>query len=158
MDVNGNKGHMGKGAKETDESFMEFLVTNVRTGKPIDFKINRGSVKIPHGIDFNVPPNKYGVDFTERAIGRDKSYGGMNYYAAKELSVPFEYGPDVVVIAKQTTDDPAKRREKLLYTIAHEILEAELMSTGLPYRIAHMYPMEVEKGVYRWSGNQLDQL
>jgi len=158
MYANGDKCHMGNGAGEANESYMEFMVTNVRTGKPISFKINRGSVKIPHGFDLSVPPNKYGVDFTERAIGGDRSYGGMNYYAARELSVPFEYGPDVVVIAKQTTGDPSKRREKLLCTIAHEILEAELMSTGLPYRIAHMYAMEVEKGVYMWPVNQLDQL
>jgi len=40
------------------------------------------------------------------------------------------------------------REQKILCTIAHEIFEAELMSTGLPYHIAHMYAMEVEKGIY----------
>jgi hypothetical protein len=133
---------------ERDRSYMNIEVKNMRTGKPICFKINLGNVSIPHHVDLTIPPHKYSVDFAESAIGGDRSYGGMNYYAAKELHMPFDYGPEVVVVAKQTTGDPAKREEKLLCTIAHEILEAELMSTGLPYHIAHMYAMEVEKGIY----------
>jgi hypothetical protein len=133
---------------DVNGAYMNIEVKNMRTGKPISFKINLGNVSIPHHIDLTIPPNKYSVDFAESAIGGDRSYGGMNYYAAKELHMPFDYGPDVVVVAKQTTGDPTKREEKLLCTIAHEILEAELMSTGLPYHIAHMYAMEVEKGIY----------
>ena len=138
--------------------YMDIVVKNVRTGNPIRFKIKLGSVTIPHSIDLMIPPNKYSVDFSEQAIGGDRSYGGMNYYAAKELKIPFDYGPDVVVVAKQTTGDPVKRGEKLLSTIAHEILEAELMSTGLPYHIAHMYAMEYEKGVYMGPVDQRNQL
>jgi len=72
--------------------------------------------------------------------------------------MPFDYGPEVVVVTKQTTGDPAMRGEKILCTIAHEILEAELMSTGLPYHIAHMYAMQYEKGVYGGDPDQRDQL
>ena len=143
---------------EVNRSYMDILVRNMRTGKPISFKINLGNVPIPHNIDLTIPPNKYSVDFAESAIGGDSSYGGMNYYAAKELKMPFDYGPNIVVVAKQTTGDPAKRNEKLMCTIAHEILEAELMSTGLPYRIAHMYAMMVEKGIYSGSLGHQDQL
>jgi hypothetical protein len=135
---------------------MDIEVKNIRTGKPISFKINLGNVTIPHHIDLTIPPNKYSVDFAERAIDGDRSYGGMNYYAARELRMAFDYGPDVVVVAKQTTGDPAKREEKLLCTIAHEILEAELMSNGLPYHIAHMYAMEFEKGIYNGSMVKMD--
>lgn len=138
-----------KNTTEENRSTMEIDVKNLRTGKPIKFKINLGNVSIPHHINLTIPPNKYSVEFAEQAIDGDPSYGGMNYYAARELKMGFKYGPDVVVIAIQTTGDPAKREEKLLSTIAHEILEAELMSTGLPYHIAHMYAMEYEKGVYK---------
>jgi hypothetical protein len=62
------------------------------------------------------------------------------------------------VVAKQTTGEPSMREEKILCTIAHEILEAELMSTGLPYHIAHMYAMEFEKGIYKGELGRLDQL
>jgi hypothetical protein len=41
------------------------------------------------------------------------------------------------------------RENKIKSTITHEIIEAELMKTGLPYHIAHMYAIEYEKGVYR---------
>jgi hypothetical protein len=143
---------------EVNRSFIQIDVKNIKTGKPISFKINVSNVTMPHRMDLTIPPNKYRVDFAESAIGGDHSYGGMNYYAAKELNMPFEYGPDVVVVAKQTTGDPAMREQKILCTIAHEILEAELMSTGLPYHIAHMYAMQYEKGVYGGDLGQRDQL
>ena len=143
---------------EVNRSYMQIDVKNMRTGKPISFKINVNNVTMPHRLDLTIPPNKYLVDFAESAIGGDHSYGGMNYYAAKELHMPFDYGPEVVVVAKQTTGDPAMRGEKILCTIAHEILEAELMSTGLPYHIAHMYAMQYEKGVYGGDPDQRDQL
>ncbi len=127
---------------------LEFDVKDLRTGKPIHFKINLGKVTLPHHIDLVIPPFKYSVDFAESAIDGDKSYGGLNYYAAKELKMAFKYPPDVVIVAKQTTGDPSNRENKLESTIAHEIIEAELMKTGLPYHIAHMYAMEYEKGVY----------
>ena len=143
---------------EINRSIMNVQVKNNRTGKPISFKIILSDVTMPHNIDLTIPPNKYSVDFVESAIDGDRSYGGMNYYAAKELRMPFDYGPNIVVVAKQTTGDPAKRGDKILSTIAHEILEVELMSTGLPYHIAHMYAMEVEKGIIRVQGDGADQL
>ena len=135
---------------EVNPFFLEFEVRNIRSGKPIKFKINTGNVTMPHHMTFSIPPSKYLVEFTRTSIAGDPSFGGMNYYAAKELKVPFEHGPEVVVVAMQTTGDPALREEKILCTIAHEILEAELMSTGLPYHIAHMYAMQYEKGVSHW--------
>jgi hypothetical protein len=128
---------------------MELDVTDLRTGKPIRFKINLGKVTLPHHVNLVIPPFKYSVEFAESAIDGDKSYGGMNYYAAKELKMAFNHTPDVVIVAKQTTGDPSNRENKLECTIAHEIIEAELMKTGLPYHIAHMYAMEYEKGVYK---------
>ena len=128
---------------------MEIDVKDYRTGKPIRFKINLGKVTLPHHIDLVIPPFKYSVEYAESAIDGDRSYGGLNYYAAKELKMAFEYPPEVVVVAKQTTGDPSNRKNKLESTIAHEIIEAELMKTGLPYHIAHMYAMEYEKGVYK---------
>jgi hypothetical protein len=128
---------------------LEIDVKDLRTGKPIRFKINLGKVTLPHHVDLVIPPFKYSVEFAESAIDGDKSYGGMNYYAARELKMAFDYPPDVVIVAKQTTGEPSNRENKLESTIAHEIIEAELMKTGLPYHIAHMYAMEYEKGVYK---------
>jgi hypothetical protein len=136
---------------ELNPSYLELEVINIRTKKTINFKINTSNVTMPHKLTFNILPKKYQVEFTKIPIAGDPSYGGMNYYAAKELKIPFEHGPEVVVIAMQTTGDPAKREEKILCTIAHEILEAELMSTGLPYHIAHMYAMQYEKGIHNSS-------
>lgn len=133
--------------EETGEH-MEIDVLNYRTGKPIHFKINLVKVTLPHHLDLVIPPYMYSVEFAERAIDSDRSYGGLNYYAAKELKMAFEYPPNVVVVAKQTTGKPSNREDKLESTIAHEIKEAELMKTGLPHYIAHMYAMEYEKGVY----------
>jgi len=135
--------------REKTSTHMEIDVRNYRTGQPIHFKINLGKVTLPHHLDLVIPPYMYSVEFAERAIDSDRSYGGLNYYAAKELKMAFEYPPDVVVVAKQTTGDPSNRKNKLESTIAHEIVEAELMKTGLPYHIAHMYAMEYEKGVYK---------
>ncbi len=129
---------------------LVFSLRHYRTGNPIEFTINLGKVKLPHGVDLGALAgnlNRYKVDYTGTPIGGDRSYGGMNYYAARELGVPFDYPPDVVLIAKQTTGDPKLRDDKLDCTVAHEIIEAELMSTGLPYHIAHMYAMEYEKGI-----------
>lgn len=134
---------------EKTSTHMEIDVRNYRTGQPIHFKINLGTVTLPHHLNLAIPPYKYSVEFAERAIDSDRSYGGLNYYAAKELKMAFEYPPDVVVVAKQTTGDPSNRKNKLESTIAHEIIEAEFMKTGLPYHIAHMYAMEYEKGVYK---------
>jgi hypothetical protein len=134
---------------EETRPHMEIDVRNHRTGAPICFKINLGKVTLPHHINLVIPPFKYSVVFAERAIDSDRSYGGLNYYAAKELKMAFEYPPDVVVVAKQTTGDPSNRENKLESTIAHEIIEVELMKTGLPYHIAHMYAMEYEKGIYK---------
>jgi hypothetical protein len=135
---------------EKNREHLVFNLRHFRTGEPITFTIHLGKVKIPHGVDLSALTgslNRYMVDYTGRPIGGDSSYGGMNYYAAKELGVPFDYPKDVVLIAKQTTGDPTTRYDKLNCTIAHEIIEAELMSTGLPYHIAHMYAMEYEKGI-----------
>jgi len=134
---------------EDTKGFMEFDVVDYDTGKPISFRINLGKVTLPHHVNLQIPPNKWRVKYAERAIDGDPSYGGMNYYAARELRMAFEYPPDVVMVAKQTTGDPRLREDKLKTTIAHEILEAELMATGLPYHIAHMYAMEYEKGLYK---------
>jgi hypothetical protein len=131
------------------DRFMEFDVVDYDTGEKISFKINLGKVTLPHHIDLNIPSNRYLVKYAESAIDGDPSYGGMNYYAAKELKMAFDYPPQVVMVAKQTTGDPQQRKDKLKSTIAHEIIEAELMSTGLPYHIAHMYAMEYEKGIYK---------
>lgn len=137
--------------------FLAFEVRNIKTGKPVRFQINASGVKMPHGFNFDFPREKYHVEFTRSAIAGDPSFGGMNFYAARELGIPFEHGPEVVVVAMQTTGDPAMRGDKILCTIAHEILEAELMSTGLPYRIAHMYAMMYEKGLVQGAIDERDQ-
>jgi len=131
--------------------FMSFDVLDYETGKPIHFDIDLGRVTPPHYNDLAIKPYQYRVLFTNRAIHGDRSIGGMNKYAAEDYGIDWTYGDDVVLIAQQTTepkDDLYRdRHEKLLGTIAHEIIEAELMRHGLPYHIAHMNAMEYEKGV-----------
>jgi hypothetical protein len=92
---------------------LEIDVKDLRTGKPIRFKINLGKVTLPHHVNIVIPPFKYSVYFAETAIDGDKSYGGMNYYAARELKMAFDYPPDDVIVAKQTTGEPSNRENKL---------------------------------------------
>ena len=54
---------------EVNQSYMQIDVKNMRTGKPISFKINVNNVTMPHRLDLTIPPNKYLVDFAESAIG-----------------------------------------------------------------------------------------
>ncbi|MCX6656532.1 MAG: hypothetical protein NTY03_15640 [Candidatus Bathyarchaeota archaeon] len=147
-----------KAKKGTIEGFMEINVINETTGKPMHFDINLAKVGLPH-LDKNliIEPNYYRVVFTNKAINGDKSIGGMNYFAAKAYNYKFPYPVNMVQIAQQTTfhkgDGYKNRREKLRGTIAHEVIEAELMRTdrNLPYNIAHMYAMEYEKGIHHHS-------
>jgi hypothetical protein len=147
-----------KAKKGTIEGFMEINVIDETTGKPMHFDINLAKVGLPH-LDKNliIEPNYYRVVFTNKAINGDKSIGGMNYFAAKAYNYKFPYPVNMVQIAQQTTfhkgDGYKNRREKLRGTIAHEVIEAELMRTdrNLPYNIAHMYAMEYEKGIHHHS-------
>ena len=147
-----------KTKKGVIEGFMEVDVIDDTTGKPMHFDIDLGKVGLPHqDKDLEVKPNYYRVVFTNKAINGDKSIGGMNYFAASAYNYKFPYPDNFVQIAEQTTlhkeDGYKNRREKLRGTIAHEVIEAELMRTDkkLPYHIAHMYAMEYEKGVYHHS-------
>jgi hypothetical protein len=147
-----------KAKKGTIEGFMEINVIDETTGKPMHFDINLAKVGLPH-LDKNliIEPNYYRVVFTNKAINGDKSIGGMNYFAAKAYNYKFPYPVNMVQIAQQTTfhkgDGYKNRREKLRGTIAHEVIEAELMRTdrNLPYNIAHMYAMEYERGIHHHS-------
>ncbi len=131
--------------------FMSFDVLDYTTGDPIHFDIDLGKITLPHYNDLTIKPYQYRVLFTNKAIHQDRSIGGMNKYAAKDYGIDWTYGDDVVLVAQQTTNPKdglyADRHEKLLGTIAHEIIEAELMKHGLPYHIAHMNAMEYEKGI-----------
>ena len=138
--------------------FMEIDAIDYTTGKPIHFDIDLGKVALPHqDKNLEIEPNFYRVVFTNQAINGDRSIGGMNYFAASAYNYKFPYPENVVQIAEQTTfhkgDGYKDRKEKLKGTIAHEIIEAELMRTdkNLPYKIAHMYAMEYEKGIYHHS-------
>jgi len=146
-----------KARKGTIEGFMEIDVIDDTTGKPMHFDIDLGKVALPHqDKNLEIEPNYYRVVFANKAINSDKSIGGMNYFAASAYD-KFPYPTNVVQIAQQTTfhkgDRYKNRREKLRGTIAHEVIEAELMRTDkkLPYHIAHMYAMEYEKGIYHHS-------
>ena len=61
-----------------------------------------------------------------------REYVGMNYYAARELKIPFHHGKNTVVV---WTGLSKKDRE---LTIQHEITEARAMSLlGLKYHNGH---------------------
>ncbi len=144
------RSNLGKG-------FLYVTAHDYSTGKLIHFDINLGKVTLPHHVD--IIPKDYQVVFVNKAINGDKSIGGMNFFASKAYKMKYEYPPNVVMVAKQTTDPKglyANRRDKLLGTVAHEIIEAELMRLDpkLPYRIAHMYTMEYEKGLHK-SANSI---
>ncbi len=143
--------HLPRISSRVKCGFMTFDVLDKTTGKPIHFDIDLGKVTLPHNNDMTIKPYQYKVIFTNKAIHGDKSIGGMNQFAAKDYGIDWTYGDDVVLIAQQTTkpstDLYKNQHEKLLGTIAHEIIEAELMKHGLPYHIAHMNAMEYEKGV-----------
>jgi hypothetical protein len=143
--------HTPKSSSKVKFGFMSFDVLDYKTGKPIHFDIDLGKITLPHYNDLAIKPNQYRVVFTNKAIHGDKSIGGMNKYAAKDYGIDWTYGDDVVLVAQQTTEPKGglykDRHEKLLGTIAHEIIEAELMKHGMPYHIAHMNAMEYEKGV-----------
>ena len=148
-----------KAKKGTIEGLMEIDVIDDTTGKPMHFDIDLGKVALPHqDKNLGIKPNYYRVVFTNKAIHSDKSIGGMNYFASSAYDYKFPYPANVVPIAQQTTlhkgEGYKNRREKLRGTIAHEVIEAELMRTDkkLPYHIAHMYAMEYEKGIYHHSG------
>jgi hypothetical protein len=152
--------HAAKDKKGTIEGFMEIDVINETTGKPMHFDIDLAKVDLPHqDKNLEIEPNYYRVVFTNKAINGDNSIGGMNYFAARAYNYKFPYPENVVQIAQQTTfhkgDGYRNRREKLRGTIAHEVIEAELMRTdrNLPYNIAHMYAMEYEKGIHHHSDN-----
>ncbi len=140
-----------KSSSKVKYGFMSFDVLDYETGKPIHFDIDLGKITLPHYNDLAIKPFQYRVIFTNKAIHGDKSIGGMNQFAAKDYGIDWTYGDDVVLIAQQTTNPKdglyKDRHEKLLGTIAHEVIEAELMKHGLPYHIAHMNAMEYEKGV-----------
>jgi hypothetical protein len=149
-----------KNKKGIIEGFMEVDAIDDATGKPIHFDIDLGKVALPHqDKNLEIEPNYYRVVFTNKAINGDRSIGGMNYFAAGAYNYNYPYPANVVEVAKQTTfhrgEGYKNRREKLKGTIAHEIIEAELMRTdrNLPYKIAHMYAMEYEKGIYHHSDN-----
>ena len=117
-----------------------------------------GKVALPsQDRNLEIEPNYYRVVFTNKAINGDHSIGGMNYFAASAYNYKFPYPDNFVEVAQQTTvregDGYRDRKEKLRGTIAHEVIEAQLMRTDskLPYPIAHMYAMEYEKGVYHFS-------
>jgi hypothetical protein len=143
--------HTLKPSSKVKFGFMSFDVLDYETGKSIHFDIDLGKITLPHYNDLAIKPNQYRVIFTNKAIHGDKSIGGMNKYAAKDYGIDWTYGDDVVLVAQQTTAPKGglykDRHEKLLGTIAHEIIEAELMKHGMPYHIAHMNAMEYEKGV-----------
>jgi hypothetical protein len=146
------------GKKGAIVGFMEIDVIDDTTGKPIHFDIDLGKVALPHqDRNLEIEPNYYRVVFTNKAINGDHSIGGMNYFAASAYNYKFPYPDNFVEIAQQTTfhegDGYKDRREKLRGTIAHEVIEAQLMRTDskLPYHIAHMYAMEYEKGIYHFS-------
>jgi hypothetical protein len=143
--------HTFKASSRVKYGFMSFDVLDYKTGKPIHFDIDLGKITLPHYNDLAIRPYQYRVVFTNKAIHGDRSIGGMNQFAAKDYGIDWTYGDDVVLIAQQTTNPKnglyRDRHEKLLGTIAHEIIEAELMKQGLPYHIAHMNAMEYEKGV-----------
>lgn len=150
------------GKKGTIEGFMEIDVIDDTTGKPMHFDIDLGKVALPHqDRNLEIEPNYYRVVFTNKAINGDHSIGGMNYFAAGAYNYKFPYPDNFVEIAQQTTlhegDGYRDRKEKLRGTIAHEVIEAQLMRTDnkLPYHIAHMYAMEYEKGIYHFSNEIL---
>jgi hypothetical protein len=58
---------------------------------------------------------------------------GMNYFAAKELKIPFPYKKETVVIWKRL---PPKA---IVHTIAHERAEFSLMKSGKKYHEAHNF-------------------
>jgi len=137
---------------------MEIDVIDDATGKPMHFDIDLGKVALPsQDRNLEIEPNYYRVVFTNKAINGDHSIGGMNYFAASAYNYKFPYPDNFVEVAQQTTvregDGYRDRKEKLRGTIAHEVIEAQLMRTDskLPYPIAHMYAMEYEKGVYHFS-------
>lgn len=146
------------GKKGTIVGFMEIDVIDDATGKPMHFDIDLGKVALPsQDRNLEIEPNYYRVVFTNKAINGDHSIGGMNYFAASAYNYKFPYPDNFVEVAQQTTvregDGYRDRKEKLRGTIAHEVIEAQLMRTDskLPYPIAHMYAMEYEKGVYHFS-------
>jgi len=146
-----------KSKDDPEKGFLFVTAHDYSTGKLIHFDINLGKVTLPHHL--NIIPKDYQVVFVNKAINGDKSIGGMNYYASKAYDMDYTYPPNVVMVAKQTTDPKglyANRRDKLLGTVAHEIIEAELMRLDrkLPYKIAHMYAMEYEKGLHK-SANSI---
>jgi hypothetical protein len=147
------------GEKDKIEGFMEIDVIDDTTGKHMHFDIDLGKVALPHqDKNLEIEPNYYRVVFTNKAINGNPSIGGMNYFAASAYNYKFPYPDNFVEIAQQTTfpsesDEYRDRKEKLRGTIAHEVIEAQLMRTDskLPYHIAHMYAMEYEKGIYHFS-------
>jgi hypothetical protein len=143
--------HEFRSTSRVKYGFMSFDVLDYKTREPIHFDIDLGKITLPHYNDLAVKPYQYSVIFTNKAIHGDRSIGGMNQFAAKDYGIDWTYGDNVVLIAQQTTNPKhglyKDRHEKLLGTIAHEIIEAELMKQGLPYHIAHMNAMEYEKGV-----------
>ena len=86
--------------------------------------------KIFAGKQRKLSKPKYKVKFVTR-IG-DGTYGGMNFFAAKDLGYKFPHRKTTVTILAGQT------KKKTEDTIKHETQEAELMrTTGMPYRQAH---------------------
>jgi hypothetical protein len=70
-----------------------------------------------------------------------KGYIGMNYYAAKELGIPYPYDKHTVIVKRSVLEeDVAKYRR----TAKHEKVEAERMRKGEKYEMAHKQALRAE--------------
>jgi hypothetical protein len=83
--------------------------------------------------------SKFKVEYEKKMIGQ--GFIGMNYYAAKELKVPFHHKHrGVVEIYKKMS--PTERRK----TIKHEEIEYTMMEKKhLKYKPAHLIATYYEK-------------
>jgi hypothetical protein len=77
---------------------------------------------------------------TDFKDAKGKTYGGMNYYAAKKLGIKYPYSEDTVTASKSS--------DKLL-TWMHEIIELEVFRAkkDLSYEDAHSITLMVEEGI-----------
>lgn len=69
-----------------------------------------------------------------------KTYGGMNYYAAKKLGIKFPYSEDTITASK-TSNKGA--------TWLHELIELEIFRAkkDLSYEDAHNITLSIEEGI-----------
>jgi len=126
---------------------MLILATNDRTGKSIDIRLGVHKHTAP-GWRLRSIITGYRVRFVNRNIEGDVTIGGENYWAAKEFKLEYPYPPTTILVTKQHPGKTKEeKRKEMIKTIAHEIIESEIMSQGINYEEAHKCANQIDERI-----------